>query len=341
MSRSRVSLCAAPWSRFVPDRFTLLLGLTVAGASLLPAIGRTALVFGDATMLAISLLFFLHGARLSREAVLSGLTHWRLHLLVMCCTFLMFPLLGVLVEPLARPLLTPNLYVGVLFLCLLPSTLQSSIAFTAIGRGNVPAAVCSTSASSFLGIVLTPLLASMLLLHGDRASFSMDAALSIVAQLLLPFVAGQALRRWIGAWIERRKPMVKYVDQGAILLVVYTAFSEAVVEGLWHRLSPGMLAGLVLTCMVLLAIAISLTTLASRWLGFDTEDEIAIVFCSSKKSLASGIPLAKVLFASGSIGMIILPLMLFHQIQLMVCAMLAQRYARRARSSGALSDPPS
>jgi len=138
------------------------------------------------------------------------------------------------------------------------------------------------------------------------------------------------LRRWIGRWVDRHKPMLKYVDQGSILLVVYTAFSEAVAEGLWHKLSPQLLVTLGVICCVLLAVVLGLSFWASRRLGFSREDEVTIVFCGSKKSLASGVPMAKVLFATSSLGMIILPLMLFHQIQLMVCAVLAQRFAERA-----------
>ena len=321
--------------RFLPDNFTLALVCTVAVASFLPCTGVTAQVFGHVTTGAIALLFFLHGAKLSREAVLAGLTHWRLHLLVLVSTFVLFPLLGLLIKPLVLSMLTPDLYLGILFLCTLPSTVQSSIAMVAMGKGNVAAAVCSASASSFLGIFITPLLVGLMIMHGGAAAFSFDAILSIVAQLLLPFVAGQLLRPRIGHWIDRHKPILKYVDQGSILLVVYTAFSEAVSEGLWHTLSGATLVGLVLVCLGLLALALTAATYTSRKLGFNKEDEITIVFCGSKKSLASGVPMAKVLFASGSLGMVILPLMLFHQIQLMVCAVLAQRYARRLAPSTA------
>ncbi|TWI66581.1 sodium/bile acid cotransporter 7 [Pseudoduganella lurida] len=328
---------AAALQRFLPETFTLCLLGTVLLASLLPVAGPVADVFGDVTTGAIALLFFLHGARLSRQAVLSGLGHWRLHLLVMLLTFVLFPLLGVLLRPLALQVFAPDLVTGLLFLCLLPSTVQSSIALTALARGNVPAAICSASLSNFLGIFITPVLAGILILHGgpaggvasSAAGMSLDAVWRIAAQLLLPFLAGQCLRPLVGAWVDRHKSVLKYVDQGSILLVVYGAFSEAVVDGLWSRLSGGTLAGLLLACAVLLAVVLASATFASRRLGFGTEDEIAIVFCGSKKSLASGIPMAKVLFATGPLGMVILPLMLFHQLQLMVCATLAGRYARR------------
>lgn len=316
-------------SRFLPDRFTCALLLTVLLASVLPCRGVAAQMFGGVTDVAIALLFFLHGAKLSRAAVLAGITHWRLHLTVLASTFVLFPLLGFLLRPLLSPLVTPDLYLGVLFLCALPSTVQSSIAFTSMARGNVSAAVCSASASSLFGIVITPLLVGVLLEAHGRGGMSWDAVGGIVLQLLVPFVAGQLAQRWIGGWVQRHKPLVGLVDQGSILLVVYSAFSAAVLEGLWKQTPLPVLLGLLLVNAVLLALALLITRYGSRALGFDKEDEITIVFCGSKKSLASGVPMAKVLFAGHPLGMIVLPLMLFHQIQLMTCAVLARRYARR------------
>ncbi|RYF04468.1 MAG: bile acid:sodium symporter, partial [Oxalobacteraceae bacterium] len=220
--------------RLAPDTFTLWLLGTIALASLLPCSGPTAVVLGKITSVAIGLLFFLHGAKLSRQAMLEGLTHWRLHLLVLASTFVMFPLLGLAMKPLSGTVLQPDLYVGILFLCTLPSTVQSSIAFTSVARGNVAAAVCSASASNFIGIFVTPLLVGTLIARGAAGDSQLDAILTIVEQLLLPFLAGQFMRPWIGAWVDRHKPMLKIVDQGSILLVVYTAFSESVNEGLWH-----------------------------------------------------------------------------------------------------------
>ncbi len=316
-------------NRIKPDNFTLALLATVAVATVLPCTGRAAAVFSDITAIAIGLLFFLHGAKLPREAIIAGMTHWRLHCTVLCFTFVLFPVLGLLMKPLALAVLTPELYLGMLFLCMLPSTVQSSIAFTAMGRGNVPAAICSASASNFIGIFITPLLVSAFVMQGAAGRSAGDAVLAIVIQLLLPFIAGQLMRRWIGAWVDRHKPVLKYVDQGSILLVVYTAFSEAVSEGIWSKLGVPSLVALVAVCCVLLAVVLWLTGYVSRRLGFSREDEITIVFCGSKKSLASGVPMAKVLFATSSLGMVILPLMLFHQIQLMVCAVLAQRFGSR------------
>jgi sodium/bile acid cotransporter 7 len=315
--------------RVLPDRFTCALIVTVALASVLPCRGATASAFNALTDLAIALLFFLHGAKLSREAVVAGMTHWRLHLTVLASTFVLFPLLGVALRPLLSPLVTPDLYLGVLFLCTLPSTVQSSIAFTSMARGNIPAAICAASASSLLGIFITPLLVGVLLESHGQAGMSWNAVGAIVLQLLAPFVAGQVAQRWIGRWVERRRAMLSYVDQGSILLVVYTAFSAAVLQGLWKQMPLPVLGGLLAVSAVLLAIALLATRYGARLLGFNRADEITIVFCGSKKSLASGVPMAKVLFAGHPLGAIVLPIMLFHQIQLMVCAVLARRYAAR------------
>lgn len=322
--------------RFLPDDFTLALIFVVIVASVFPCEGQVAVVFDRITSIAIGLLFFLHGAKLSRDAVLAGMRHWRLHLTVLACTFLMFPVLGILLKPIFLPLVTPELYLGILFLCVLPSTVQSSIAFTAMARGNVAAAVISASASNLIGMFLTPLLAGLLVVAvaGGANHSSIDSVVGITRQLLLPFVAGQIARKWIGRWVDRHKSGLKFIDQGSILLVVYTAFSAAVGQGLWQQLPLRALGGLFIVSAILLALTIGISTFAARRLGFNKEDEIAIVFCGSKKSLASGIPMAKVLFAGHTVGAIVLPLMLFHQIQLMVCAVLAQRYAARQSVGG-------
>jgi sodium/bile acid cotransporter 7 len=315
---------------FLPDNFTLLLVATVALATLLPAQGVVAQFFDGFTTFAIGLLFFLHGAKLSRDAIRAGITHWRLHLLVFACTFVLFPLLGLALKPLLLPLVTRELYTGVLFLCVLPATVQSAIAFTSIARGNVPAAVCSASASTMLGVLITPVLVNLVVLpHAAGSTNEFHSIGRILLQLMLPFVAGHLLRPWISGWLHRQKEILGFVDRGSILLVVYTAFSAAVIEGLWKQVPLQALAGLLVVCAVLLGCTLFLTGWLARRLGFDKADEITIVFCGSKKSLASGIPMAKVLFPAQSVGAIVLPLMLFHQMQLMVCAVLAARYARR------------
>ncbi|MEU9859669.1 bile acid:sodium symporter family protein [Streptomyces sp. NPDC047971] len=307
------------------DPFILALLATVGLAALLPASGAAATVADGASTAAIAVLFFLYGARLSTRETLDGIKHWRLQLTVLACTFLLFPLLGLAAKGLVPAVLTPPLYSGLLFLCLVPSTIQSSIAFTSIARGNVPAAICAGSFSSLAGIVLTPLLAAGLI--GGGVGFSADSLLKIVLQLLVPFLAGQLVRRWVGPFLVRNKKALGYVDRGSILLVVYTAFSLGMVAGIWHQVTPARLGLLLAVEAVLLAMMLTLSWYGAKRLGFDRGDRIAIQFAGSKKSLAAGLPMASVLFGAQA-SLAVLPLMLFHQMQLMVCAVLAKRRAR-------------
>ncbi|GHH89102.1 bile acid:sodium symporter [Streptomyces sulfonofaciens] len=316
------------WPSWLPvDPYVLLLLATVGLAALLPARGAAADGASYASTAAVALLFFLYGARLSTREALRGLAHWRLHLTVLACTFVLFPALGLAARGLVPYVLTPALYSGFLFLTLVPSTIQSSIAFTSIARGNVPAAICAGSFSSLAGIVLTPLLAQALLPgSGGFTGFSGAALGQIALQLLAPFLAGQLLRRWAGTFILGHKRILGLVDRGSILLVVYTAFSEGMVRGIWHQVTALRLVALLGVEAVLLAVMLTVTWYGGRRLGFDRGDRIAIQFAGSKKSLASGLPMASVLFGPQA-SLAVLPLMLFHQMQLMVCAVIARRRA--------------
>ncbi len=321
------------WASVKPDGYILLLVGMVALASMLPVRGTMATITDVAATAGIVLLFFLHGARLSRQAIIDGARHWRLHLTIAAMTFVIFPILGLAIR--AVPGIDPTLATGLLFLTLLPSTVQSSIALTAIARGNVAGAVCSASFSNLAGIFITPVLVA-LTIHGSGSGqhgFALGSITSIVAMLLLPFVAGHLLRPWIGATIARHKTLTTTVDRGSILLVVYTAFSAAVVGGLWNRVSPGDLAIVVTLAGALLAVVLTISAGIGRLFRFDRADRIALQFCGSKKSLASGVPMAGVLFAAPQVGAIVLPLMIFHQLQLIVCATLARRYAEQAEDA--------
>jgi len=308
------------------DPYILLLLGTVALASLFPARGGFAPFCEGLANAAIVLLFFLHGAKLSREAIMAGAGHWRLHLMVLGATFALFPLLGLGLA--ALPGLPPMVASGMLFLTLLPSTVQSSIAFTSIARGNVAAAVCSASFSNLLGIVITPLLASALM-GGAGIQMSTGSIEKIVAQLLVPFVAGHLLRPVIGGFVAHHKSLVGFVDRGSILMVVYTAFSAAVVGGLWHKLPLWELGLIVALSGALLAFVLAATWGLGGMAGLAREDRVVLLFCGSKKSLASGVPMAGVLFPGPQVGVVILPMMLFHQLQLMACAVIARAMAQR------------
>lgn len=312
--------------RLLFDNFTLILIAVVVLASVFPAHGQGAVFFDWLTNAAIALLFFMHGAKLSREAIIAGATHWRLHAVVFSCTFLLFPLIGWATQPILVPVLGLQLAAGILYLCVLPGTVQSAIAFTSIAKGNVPAAICSSSASSIFAIVLTPLLLKLLLETEVEIDMT-DTVVKISLQILLPFVVGHLMRPFIGHWVTRNQNWLKNIDQGSILLVVYTAFSASVVGGLWAEVHPLSLLALTIVCLILLFVILFGTRWIARRLNFDLPDEITIVFCASKKSMATGVPMAQVLFPASIIGPMLLPLLIFHQVQLMACAVMANQYA--------------
>lgn len=314
------------------DRFTLLLFLMVILASFIPVSGQSAQVFGVITTVAIAILFFLHGAKLSREAVIEGLSHWKLHSLVFAFTFALFPILGLIAKPLLVPMLGQELYWGFLFMCFLPSTVQSSIAFTSVANGNVAGAVCSASFSNIIGMFITPMMVAFFILGQSQHNFDPTSSiLQITLLLLVPFILGQILRPWVFPYMKKMPKIVKVFDQGSILMVVYGAFSSAVVAGLWHQVSLSTLFMLIVACSVLLTIVMLMALYLPKLLGFNAADQKTIFFCGSKKTLASGVPMAQILFIGQPLGMIVLPIMIFHQIQLMVCGIIANYWAKQDR----------
>lgn len=319
----------SPARKLPVDPFLLAIITAAVFASILPATGIWVNVVEWITTAAIALLFFLYGARLSPAETVAGLKHWRLHATILTFTYVVFPLGGLAVVWLAGPMLGPGLATGVLYLSLVPSTVQSSIAFTSIAKGNVAGAVVSASASNILGVFLTPVLCWVLLSSSGQITFTAATVIEIVLQIFLPFVAGQLSRRWVGGYVAAH-PELKLVDRGSIVLVVYGAFSAGMREGMWTQVSWQSICLVVLVCLVLLAVMLVVTWRVSKWLGFSRADVIAIQFCGTKKSLASGLPMAGVIFAGQPIGLMMLPLMIFHQMQLMACSVLAARYAREA-----------
>ena len=311
-----------------PDPLIVLIILAVIIAIIAPARGNFADIFGQLTNVAIALLFFLYGARLSTQEALNGLKHWRLHLTILAFTFVVYPLIGIALRPLTA-VISHDMYLGILFLTLVPSTVQSSVAFTSIAKGNVAGAIVSASASNLVGVIITPLLVMLLMGTGGGVHIDTSVFGEIALLLLAPFVLGQLTRRWVGKVAQSKA--TKVVDRGSIAMVVYSAFSKGVVDGIWSSISLWDLAFLVVFAAIFVAFMLWLTRKASQKMGFNRADTIAIEFCGSKKSLATGLPMASVIFASGgaSLGLLILPLMIYHQVQLMMCSWLAARYAQR------------
>ncbi len=317
------------------DRFTTGIILSVIMGLLLPCSGLCAAAFDTLTNIAITLLFYLYGVKLSRESVIAGLLNWRLQSMVLLFTFAFFPVVVPMLQPVFEPLVGASLYAGLIYVACLPSTVQSSIAFTSVAGGNVPAAVCSASVSSLLGVLLTPLLVSLLFARsgGTAADIGPQTILNICYQILFPFILGQFCRKWLKDWVARHKQLISWNDQTTIWLVIYTSFSGATVSGYWGQLAPLHLCGLIFICLVILLCTYACTYYSSKALGFNREDRITIVFCGSKKSLAVGAPMMLAIFGTLD-NNLLLPLMIFHQVQLMTCAQLARRWHLHGADSG-------
>lgn len=281
------------------------------------------------TKAGIALIFFLHGLALSFAALKAGALRWPLHVLVQTSTFLLFPLLGLALNAGLGTSVPPELKLGLFYLCALPSTVSSSVAMTAAARGNVAGAVFNATLSSLLGVLLTPLWMAFVLKTSGQAQPLGPVVWDLVRWLVLPLVAGQACRPVLGMWAERNKRLINVVDRGTILLLVYTSFCDSFRNGVWLGHGVGTLALVLGIALVLFTLAMTAMAFMATALGFSREDRIAAMFCGSKKTLASGVPMAKLIFAAQpGLGMILLPIMIYHPLQLIICGALAGRWGR-------------
>ncbi|MDO5684872.1 MAG: bile acid:sodium symporter family protein [Bifidobacterium sp.] len=313
------------------DPLIILIMAAVVTACLFPARGEVAQAWDLVTNCAIALLFFLYGARLAPSEAIDGLKHWRLHTTILAFTYVVFPVIGLALFPLSK-VLGADLYAGVLFLALVPSTVQSSVAFTSIARGNVAGAIVSASASNLLGVFVTPLLV-MVLMSGPGVHLSGQTFIDVAVQLLVPFIVGQFARLWRPVVKVAKSPLTKNVDRLSIAFVVYGAFSAGITMGVWHLVHLWQIGVLVVLAFVWVEVMLWMTWWWAGRRGFSRPDQIAIQFCGTKKSLATGLPMAAVMFGTQA-SIIILPLMLFHQIQLMICSVRASKYAAQGVADG-------
>jgi solute carrier family 10 (sodium/bile acid cotransporter), member 7 len=311
-------------TRLLPDKFILILLGTIALATLLPAHGSGLKLASTISNIAIFSLFFFHGLRLAHDAVWAGLKHWRLQLAVLAFTFGVIPLFGLSLNALIPDMLSPALWLGVFFMCVLPSTVQAAIASCSMAKGNVAGSVIAAALSNLSGVILTPLVFAALAHIGGGAG-DMSAIGRIATMLLLPFLLGQAARHWLARWAERHRVWIGRLDRLTIVITVYVTFSAAVNEGLWGRLDGAEMGRLLLIVLMLLSLAFGGTWLLGKALGFSREDRVTLFFSGAHKSLATGAPMARILFPAAQAGMIVIPLMLYHQLQLMISALIAAR----------------
>jgi solute carrier family 10 (sodium/bile acid cotransporter), member 7 len=312
-------------SRLIPDKFILILLATIAAATLLPAQGRSLELVGHVANAAIFSLFFFHGLRLERRAVWEGVTHWRLQLAILACTFAALPLIGLTASKAMPGALPPEIWAGIFFLTALPSTVQAAIASSSMARGNVAASVVAAAISNLSAVLLTPLILAGLLSVGAVGA-DLTAIGRIASLLLLPFILGQVARAWLSGWAERNRAWIGRLDRLTIVITVYVAFSAAVNEGLWSRLSGGVMLALLGVVVLMLAMAFLTSWGMGRALGLSRADRVSLFFAGAHKSLATGAPMARILFPAAQAGLIVIPLMLYHQLQLMVSAWIAARW---------------
>ncbi len=308
------------------DPFVALLMLTLLVAALLPPTGYAATALGEIRGIVIAVVFFSAGLRLSPAATWAGLKAWRLHTATLAMTFVIFPAVAALFAWTVTPWVSRDLITGLLFLGALPSVVQTSVAFTSVARGNTAAAVCAASLSSLAGVVVTPLL--VLALIGSYAGIGLGQFGQVAVQLLLPFALGQLLHARLAEWAGRHAFTLRWIDRGSVLMIVYSAFGGAVAGGVWHRLPAAQLLLVAVLCAALLAIALALTSFGGRALGLEPGDRAVLVFCGSEKSLTIGLPMSAILFTGPLAGVVIIPVIVYHQLQLIVCSVVA-RHADR------------
>lgn len=317
------------------DGFLIALICTIGFAYICPWPGMAAGFFSLKTLAhyGVAIIFFFYGLKLSPEKLRLGLGNWRLHLMVQSFTFILFPLTGWLMVALFATPDTQLLWMGIFYLSALPSTVSSSVVMVSIAKGNIPAAIFNASISSLLGIVLTPLWMGIFLKDVHMSSLDMNGiVLQLAGQVLIPVILGLWLHRYWGSWAEDHKSKLKYFDQLIILIIVYISFCESFLKEVFSGLGLVTLFYLAVGVIVFFFSVYLLMKLLCNWIGFNEEDTITATFCGSKKSLVHGTVMSKVLFpGSEMLGIILLPLMLYHAFQLLIVSSIAQMKSKREK----------
>jgi sodium/bile acid cotransporter 7 len=319
--------------RFFLDWFLIALVVVVAAAVIWPEPGAKGgfLHIDWISTYGVAVVFLLYGMTLAPEKLRQGFAHWRVHITVQLGTFVLFPVVVLLFGLPLRSHLPPAAWTGFFYLAALPSTVSSSVAMTSLARGNVPVAIFNATLSSFIGVFLTPLLMAWFAATTGGSLPLGEVIMKVVLLILMPIILGQIGRRWFADWATNNMNWLKFVDRGIILAIVYGSFSDSMVAGIWSANDAGLLVEMIIGVIALFFIIFNLIKIPCRLFGFNREDTIACLFCASKKSLATGVPMAKLMFgATPTLGLIIAPLMLFHFFQLVIVSVIASRYAASA-----------
>jgi sodium/bile acid cotransporter 7 len=318
--------------RAKPDWFMIALPLTALAACLWPTPGVTGgpLHWDWISTYGVCLVFFLYGLTLAPEKMKAGASNWRLHLVATAGTFVLFPLLVLGAGALAGDHVEPGLLLGFFFLAALPSTISSSVAMTSLARGNLPAAIFNATFSSLIGVLITPLMMAWYT-HSQGTPMQLGPVLlNVVLLVVVPIVLGQLVRPLLSGWATRHHSRIKLADRAIILAIVYGSFADSMASGIWSQQDPIVLVEIAGGVILLFGIAFSIMWSVCRLVGFDLPDTIAATFCGSKKSLATGVPMARLMFGTTpQLGLVLAPVMVFHFFQLMAVSVIAGRLARR------------
>ena len=319
--------------RFGLDGFIVMLIAMIVLAKLWPQVGAkdSVLPLSDIANVGVSVIFFFYGLRLSPKKLMEGISNWRLHLLIQATTFVLFPLVVLAVRLITGSFVNETIWLGVFFVACLPSTVSSAVVMVSIAGGNIPAAIFNASLSMLIGVFITPLLMG---LYMGAATGSFDLGpiiIKLLLQVLLPVVLGIILNSKWGAFAERNRKRLRYFDQSIILLIVYTAFCESFAKKMFEGYSWEFLLLLGAGMVAMFYTVYGIVYVLSRLLHFTREDKITAQFCGSKKSLVHGTVMSKVLFPHNpNMGIILLPIMMYHALQLITVSIIAQWFRRKS-----------
>lgn len=277
----------------------------------------------------ISLVFFFYGLKLSPSKIKAGLSNWKLHVVIQAFTFLIFPIIVLVIKPIFQGQDEELIWLGLFFLAALPSTVSSSVVMVSIAKGNIPAAIFNASISGIIGIFITPLWMGLFVSVGNIDVS--DVYLKLLSEILLPIIGGLLLQKWLGHLTQKFSFFFTQFDRTVILIVIYKSFVHSFEDNVFSSLQ--LVDFLILSTWVILLFILvySIITLTSSWLGFNREENITALFCGTKKSLMHGTVFSKVIFGSfPALGIILLPLMLFHAFQILIIGVIAGRYSREA-----------
>jgi len=311
------------------DPLVRLLVLAIALASVVPVMGEGRAIARSVSDAGIFLLFLMNGLRLPRQDVLRGLRNARFLLPLIIWCFGIMGLAGWGLWQIGENFLPPVVALGLLFVGVLPSTVQSATAYSSLAGGNVAASVIAAAVLNLLGVIITaPLLSVMA--GSEGLGIDLDGLRRLAIILLLPFAIGQLLQGFFFAFLADKKKAIAWLDRLVIGLAVYVAFSGAVEQGLWTSVSPLDWASLLALVSVFLIIGFAGAWAAGGALGLDRPDRIAFLFAGAQKSIAIGAPLASILFPPAIAGLLLVPVLLYHLLQLIISAPLANRLNRQS-----------